>query len=110
MRQIPGLTAGWRIAAAGIGLVAVAPLLALACQAAGGNVAQWSHLAEHVLPRAGLNTLLVLAGVGLIVGVVGTGTAWLVTAFEFPGRRTMACWAWCGPPARPPPRRYRIAS
>lgn len=100
MRQVPGLTAGWRIAATGIGLVAVAPLLALAWQAAGGSVGQWTHLAEHVLPRAGLNTLLVLAGVGLIVGVVGTGTAWLVTAFEFPGRRTMA-WALLLPLAVP---------
>ncbi|CAN7499185.1 iron ABC transporter permease [Pseudoxanthomonas sp. LjRoot143] len=100
MRQVPGLTAGWRIAATGIGLVAVAPLLALAWQAAGGSVGQWAHLAEHVLPRAGLNTLLVLAGVGLIVGIVGTGTAWLVTAFEFPGRRTMA-WALLLPLAVP---------
>lgn len=100
MRQVPGLTAGWRIAATGIGLVAVAPLLALAWQAAGGSVGQWAHLAEHVLPRAGLNTLLVLAGVGLIVGVVGTGNAWLVTAFEFPGRRTMA-WALLLPLAVP---------
>lgn len=100
MRPIPGLTAGWRIAAAGIGLVAVAPLLALAWQAAGGNVGQWTHLAEHVLPRAGLNTLLVLAGVSVIVGIVGTGTAWLVTAFEFPGRRTMA-WALLLPLAVP---------
>ncbi len=100
MRQVPGLTAGWRIAATGIGLVAVAPLLALAWQAAGGHVGQWAHLAEHVLPRAGLNTLLVLAGVGVIVGIVGTGTAWLVTAFEFPGRRTMA-WALLLPLAVP---------
>lgn len=100
MRQIPGLTAGWRIAATGIGLVAIAPLLALAWQAASGHVGQWSHLMEHVLPRAGLNTLWVLAGVGLIVGIVGTGTAWLVTAFEFPGRRTMA-WALLLPLAVP---------
>jgi iron(III) transport system permease protein len=100
MRQVPGLTAGWRIAATGIGLVAVAPLLALAWQAVGGNVGQWSHLMEHVLPRAGANTLWVLLGVGLIVGIVGTGAAWLVTAFEFPGRRTMA-WALLLPLAVP---------
>jgi iron(III) transport system permease protein len=100
VRPIPDLTAGWRIAATGIGLVAVAPLLALAWQAAGGNVGQWAHLAEHVLPRAGLNTLLVLAGVGVIVGIVGTGTAWLVTAFEFPGRKTLA-WALLLPLAVP---------
>ena len=36
----------------------------------------------------------------LVVGVVGTGTAWLVTAFDFPGRRTMA-WALLLPLAVP---------
>lgn len=100
MPRFPGLTGGWRVAAAGIGLVAVAPLLALAWQAGGGDVGQWSHLMAHVLPRAGLNTLWVLAGVALVVGVVGTGTAWLVTAFDFPGRRTMA-WALLLPLAVP---------
>ncbi|WP_207802783.1 ABC transporter permease [Roseicella frigidaeris] len=33
---------------------------------------------------------LLLAGVGLVVVAVGTGTAWLVTCYRFPGRRLLA--------------------
>jgi len=97
VRRLPG---GWRIAAAGIGLVAIMPLIALVAEAAQGSGGTWAHLARHVLPQAGVNTLVLLAGVGAIVGVVGTGTAWLVTAFEFPGRSTMA-WALLLPLAVP---------
>ncbi|MBD9477889.1 iron ABC transporter permease [Pseudoxanthomonas sp. PXM02] len=100
MRTARRLPAGWRIAAAGIGLAAVAPLIALVVEAAGGSGGLWAHLARHVLPQAGVNTLLLLAGVGVIVGVVGTGTAWLVTAYAFPGRRVMA-WALLLPLAVP---------
>ena len=35
---------------------------------------------------AALNTLLLLAGVAVIAAVAGVGTAWIVTAYEFPGR------------------------
>ncbi|MBA3930765.1 MAG: iron ABC transporter permease [Xanthomonas sp.] len=100
MRPARRLPAGWRIAAAGIALSAATPLIALVWEAVGGSDGLWSHMARYVLPQAGWNTLRVLAGVGVIVGVVGTGTAWLVTAFEFPGRRVMA-WALLLPLAVP---------
>lgn len=100
MREAGGLTGGWRIASICIALLAVLPPLALVWQAGGGNPAQWQHLAQHVLPQAGLNTALVLAGVGAIVGAVGTASAWLVTAYEFPGRRVLA-WALLLPLAVP---------
>jgi iron(III) transport system permease protein len=53
-----------------------------------------------VLPDAALNTALLLAGVGALVLVVGTGCAWLVTACDFPGRR-MLHWALLLPLAMP---------
>ena len=33
---------------------------------------------------------LLLAGVAIIAAIAGTGTAWLVTAYQFPGRDTLA--------------------
>jgi iron(III) transport system permease protein len=53
-----------------------------------------------VLPGALLDTALLLAGVGLLAGILGTGTAWLVTAFQFPGRRVLT-WALLLPLAVP---------
>lgn len=44
-------------------------------------------LAQTVLPRYTLNSALLALFVGVGVAVIGTGTAWLVTACQFPGRR-----------------------
>ena len=47
----------------------------------------WPHLIANVLPGAVRRTLLLMAGVGLLSLLIGTGTAWLVTMYRFPGRR-----------------------
>ena len=47
------------------------------------------HLAANVLPAALRDTGLLLLGVGLLCSLIGVGTAWLVTQFEFPGRRSL---------------------
>src|SRR5690242_1086168 len=78
------------IAAAGI----------VAVLALGGSLDVWPHLLSNVLPRATWNTLLLLGGVGTITGIVGCGTAWLVTAYDFPLRRQME-WALLLPLAVP---------
>jgi len=73
---------------AGAGLV-LAPLAALVATALSSSQAAeiWPHLAANVLPTALVQTGLLLAGVGVVSAVLGAGTAWLVTQFEFPGRR-----------------------
>ncbi|QDH71722.1 iron ABC transporter permease [Lysobacter alkalisoli] len=91
---------GWSIAAVALALLALAPLLALALTALQGSSGLWSHIAVHVLPRASLNTVLLLAGVGAMVIALGTGGAWLVTAYDFPGRG-MLSWALLLPLAMP---------
>ena len=65
-------------------IVALA-LLALSPQAAG----IWPHLAANVIPRALGDTALLLLGVGCVCGVIGVATAWLVTQYEFPGRKAL---------------------
>ncbi len=47
----------------------------------------WPHLVENVLPGALRKTLGLMLGVAVIALVTGTGTAWLVTMYRFPGRR-----------------------
>ena len=49
---------------------------------------------------SGTETMLLLAGTGVLVIVIGTGTAWLVTAFRFPGRDVVT-WALLLPLAIP---------
>ena len=46
----------------------------------------WPHLIRTVLPGALADTGLLLAGVATLTLLFGTGTAWLVTMYRFPGR------------------------
>lgn len=92
--------AGWLAGAALIGLAVLAPVLTLAWWALGGDLSHWRHLATYVLPQALANTAALLAGVGVLVTLLGTGSAWLVTAYEFPSRRTLT-WALLLPLAVP---------
>lgn len=72
----------------GAGLVAL-PVLALGFTALSSQAASiWPHLAANVIPAALTDTALLLLGVGLLCALIGVGTAWLVTQYEFPGRRT----------------------
>ena len=77
---------GWAAALA-LAALLLSPVLSLMATAVDGTGELWPHLAAYVLPQAIRDTALVLGGVGLLVIGLGTGTAWLVSAFEFPGRR-----------------------
>lgn len=102
-RQPPGLRAAgpaWRCASLLIALGVLAPVLTLAWLAFGSGVGHWGPLFAHVLPQAALNTALLLAGVGTLVLLIGTGCAWLVTAHDFPGRGVLN-WALLLPLAMP---------
>ena len=90
----------WSIAALVVALLVLAPLAALAWNAAQGSEGLWSHLGRHVLPRAGFNTAVLFLGVGLTAAALGAGSAWLVSAYDFPGRGVLS-WALLLPLAMP---------
>lgn len=90
----------WLTAAAAIALVVLLPVAALLVEALHGDSMLWPHLVRYVLPPALHDTLLLLAAVGVLVIALGTGSAWLVTAYDFPGRRVFE-WALLLPLAVP---------
>jgi iron(III) transport system permease protein len=69
----------------------LAPLVSLATIALTGDAEIWPHLAAYVLPRAIVDTSLLLAGVAVLTALIGIGTAWIVTTYQFPGRDSL-CW------------------
>jgi iron(III) transport system permease protein len=69
--------------------VVLAPLVSLVAAAWPGSPDLWTHLVRYVLPAATVDTAVLLTGVGLVTVVLGTGLAWLVTAYDFPGRRAL---------------------
>jgi iron(III) transport system permease protein len=77
---------GWLAASTLIAALALAPIIALVAVALQGSAGLWPHLIAYVLPQALSETALLLLGVGLLVMALGTGLAWLVTAYDFPGR------------------------
>lgn len=90
----------WLFMAAIIALLVATPILALAWEALHGSSDLWPHLFAYVLPTALIQTLTLLCGVGILVIFIGTGAAWLVAAYDFPGRGILE-WALLLPLAVP---------
>lgn len=78
---------GWTLGALVIGAVVLAPLVSVLWLALHPTENIWPHLASTVLPRYLRTTFEMMTGVGLLTAVAGTGTAWLVSMYDFPGRR-----------------------
>lgn len=60
----------------------------------------WAHLATTVLPNYLFNTLILVLGVSGLVLSIGVSTAWLVSMYDFPGRRLFS-WTLFLPLAMP---------
>ena len=89
-----------KLAAVLLASVFIAPVLAIVITAAGDSGGLWSHLAETVLPRYVVNTLILMFGVGFVSLLFGISTAWIIVRYDFPGRRVFQ-WALLLPAAIP---------
>lgn len=76
----------WSIAAVLIAGLILLPILTVAWLALNPTDNIWPHLVDSVLPRYLSNTLILTLGTGVLSAVMGTGTAWLISMYEFPGR------------------------
>src|SRR5205814_4679801 len=83
------IAAAFLIAVAALVVIPIANLVRIALSAESDI---WADLVAYVIPESLRVTVLLLLGVALVTAIVGTGTAWLVTAYRFPGRDTLA-WA-----------------
>ncbi|WP_234811220.1 ABC transporter permease [Xaviernesmea oryzae] len=76
--------------AVGIAAVVALPILAIFWIAASGGDETWRHIIANVVPRATGRTISLLFFTGLMTALFGIMTAWLVTSFEYPGRRLLS--------------------
>lgn len=90
----------WSLAAAVIAALVLLPVATILWLAGRSDGAIWPHLLATTLPRYAGNTIVLMIGVGLLTGAVGTGSAWIVTLYRFPGRRWLQ-WALLMPLAVP---------
>ncbi|WGV17988.1 ABC transporter permease [Fuscovulum ytuae] len=78
---------GWSLGAVVIAGIVLAPMLSVLWIALHPTENIWPHLLSTVLPRYFGTTLYLMLGVGIVTAVVGTGAAWLVVMYRFPGSR-----------------------
>ncbi|MBR9764725.1 MAG: iron ABC transporter permease [Rhodobacteraceae bacterium] len=77
----------WSLGALLIAAVVLMPILSVIWTAAWPENNIWPHLVATTLPRYLGNSLILMASVGAVTGVVGSGAAWLVTRYRFPASR-----------------------
>ncbi|WP_422394003.1 ABC transporter permease [Pontivivens ytuae] len=80
---------GLKILAWTAALLCIAPMIAAALAALTGDLTTWGMLADTVLPRYAGTTLILTASVAVGTALIGTGAAWLVTLYRFPGVRVL---------------------
>lgn len=90
----------WSIGAAIIAIVVLLPILAIIWFAFHPSENIWPHLLATTLPRYLTNTAILMASVGALTAAIGTGAAWLVVMYQFPGRGWLQ-WALLMPLAVP---------
>lgn len=100
MRSRHSVGKGWLLATLFITTLVLAPVVVLAWHALQGSTEHWQHLLKYVLPVAFGNTVILLMGVGILVTALGVGSAWLITAYQFPTRGILS-WALLLPLAVP---------
>ncbi len=84
----------------GVAFCVLAPVLTLLWHAFTGDFQHWIGLLQNVIPNSLGNTLILLVGVAIVVACLGTGSAWLTTAYQFP-TRSILMWALLLPLAVP---------
>ena len=81
--------------------VFISPLIFVLGSLIGEFNDNWSHLIEYVLPSYVSNSLILIVGVSILSLILGVGTAWFVTNFDFFGKSWLE-WAIILPLAIPP--------
>ncbi len=92
--------AGRGLVVAALAALAGAPLAVVLAAVADPDGEVWSHLWATRLPDMLVTTVVLVVVVTVASVVLGTGLAWLVVAYRFPGRRVVG-WLLAAPLALP---------
>ena len=91
---------GWLVFGVLVASFVCLPILAVAWLALNPVENIWPHLASTVLPTYLFNTVVLMIGVAIGTLLIGVSSAWLITHYQFPGRRVLS-WALLLPFAVP---------
>lgn len=82
-------------------LVFLSPLLVVVASLFGNYSDNWNHLLTYVLSSYVFNSLFLIFGVSIIASILGVGSAWIVSNYNFLGKFFFE-WALILPLAVPP--------
>lgn len=77
----------WTAGAIVILLLVLTPIFTILVKLFDEPGEHWDHIVTNLLPSYFSNSLILLLGVGLFTFIIGVGMAWLVSVYEFPGRK-----------------------
>src|SRR5690554_609842 len=77
----------WTGGAIVILLLVLTPIITILVKLFGSPGEHWSHIVSNLLPSYFANSMILLLGVGLFTFIIGVSMAWLVSIYEFPGRK-----------------------
>lgn len=90
----------WQLSSVGIASLVLLPLLTLVWLSLSANTALWNHLVDTVLADYVISSLGLMVGVAILTLLLGIGSAFLVTQYQFKGVRFFH-WALLLPLAMP---------
>ena len=81
--------------------VFLSPLLVVVASLFGNYSDNWNHLLTYVLSSYVFNSLFLIFGVSIIASILGVGSAWIVSNYNFLGKSFFE-WTLILPLAVPP--------
>ncbi len=91
----------WKLIPIFLLVIFISPLIFVLGSLFGDFNQNWNHLIEYVLPRYVLNSFVLIFGVSILSLILGVGSAWFLTNFNFFGKSWLE-WAIILPLAIPP--------
>ena len=82
-------------------IIFITPLVLVLLSLFGEFNDNWKHLYNYVLPNYVFNSIFLIIGVSILSTILGVGTAWLMTNFDFANKSWLE-WAVILPLAVPP--------
>ena len=79
----------WQITPVATFAIFIAPVFIVLFSLAGDYSDNWTHLYNHVLFGYIENSIYLVLGVSIMVIIIGVGTAWLVTNYNFTGKNIL---------------------
>ena len=101
LKKLKKASPGWFLLTAGIIILLLIPNLNIIFNLFGEAGENWEHVRDYLLINYFQNSLILVLATGLLAAFLGAGLAWIIAAYDFPGRDFLS-WGLILPLAIPP--------